>query len=134
MLSSFQDKNIKKVEELGGNNVSSKYSLSCTKRKNPFGGTRHVGRWFYWGGTYQWIPEDLVFSNKMTLQSACHRYYLLDHESGATMQDMNYFLGTLMCETWVKSWGESWSRLATRLIFYNFILIIIIVSRSLLFF
>ena len=44
MISSFQDKIIKKVDELGGDNVSPKGSSSCTNRKNVFGDTGHEGR------------------------------------------------------------------------------------------
>ena len=82
MLSTFQDKIFKKVDAL------------CTNDKNcngdgtykslvPFGGgTDHGGRWFFWEGAYRRVPQDWVFPNKMTLRTAWHRYFLLDHESG----------------------------------------------------
>ena len=83
MLSSFQDKIIKKVDEIGdADKKSYGPSSSTTNRKHPFGGTRHAGRWFYWDGAYRRVPEDWVFPNKMTLRSAWHRYHLMDHESG----------------------------------------------------
>ena len=50
-------------------------------KKNLFGGTEHSMRWFYWSEVCQPVPEDWVFPNKMTLWTAWHRHYLLDHES-----------------------------------------------------
>ena len=82
MLSDFQDKIIKKVDELGGDKDGLKSSSSANSRKNPFAGTENDGRWFHWGGGYRRVPEDWVFPNKMTLRSAWHRYHLMDHESG----------------------------------------------------
>ena len=81
MLSGFQDKIIKKVDEPGGDEDGLKGLASSANRKNPFAGTGHDGRWFHWGGAYQRVPEDWVFPNKMTLRSAWHRYHLMDHES-----------------------------------------------------
>lgn len=82
MLSAFQDKIIKKVDELGTDKDGLKGSSSSTAKINPFGGTEHEGRWFYWDGAYRRVPEDWVFPNKMTLRSAWHRYHLVDHELG----------------------------------------------------
>ena len=45
MVSSFQDKNTKKVDEIGGDNDKFKSpSNSSTNQTNPFGGTGQVGR------------------------------------------------------------------------------------------
>ena len=83
MLSSFQNKIIKKIEEIGDDNdKSNDPSNSGTNEKYPFGGTGHAGQWFYWGGAYRRVSEDWVFPNKMTLQSVWHKYHPLDHESG----------------------------------------------------
>ena len=45
MPSAFQNKIIKKVDELGGNDSGFKdFSNITTSTKNPFGGTAHAGR------------------------------------------------------------------------------------------
>ena len=81
MLSTFQDKIIKKVDALGTD--KSTYNGDGTyKNQVPFGRCDHGGRWFFWEGIYRRVPEDWVFPNKMTLRTAWHRYFLCDHESG----------------------------------------------------
>ena len=82
MLTAFQTKIIKKVDELAGVNKDALMDSSSTSRKHPFGATGHGGRWFQWGGAYRRVPEDWIFPNKMTLRTAWHRYHLVDHESG----------------------------------------------------
>ena len=63
MLSAFEDKIIKKVDELGNNESDgTSYKGKKVHNNNPFGGTGHSGRWFYWSGAYRRVPEDWVFS------------------------------------------------------------------------
>ena len=82
MLSTFQDKIIQKVDAISTNKTSQSGMSGPGKGPNPFGGTDHGGRWFFWRGAYRRVPEDWVFPNKMTLRTAWHRYFLMDHESG----------------------------------------------------
>jgi len=82
MLSTFQDKIIQKVDAISTNKTSQSGMSGPGKGPNPFGGIDHGGRWFFWRGAYRRVPEDWVFPNKMTLRTAWHRYFLMDHESG----------------------------------------------------
>ena len=40
------------------------------------------GKLFFWDGSFRRIPQDWAFPNKMTLRTAWHRYFLVDHQSG----------------------------------------------------
>ena len=76
MLSSFESKIISKVDELGGQNKQgSQGGLSY----EAMGANRNL---FCWGGMYRRVPKDWEFPNKMTLRTAFHRYFLVDHKSG----------------------------------------------------
>ena len=77
MLSTFETKIISKVDELGGG-----VRKDTTQGGLSYQLTEGGGKLFCWGGMYQRVPEDWAFPNKMTLQNAFHRYFLVDHKSG----------------------------------------------------
>jgi hypothetical protein len=76
MLISFESKIISNVDELGGEiKQGSQGGLSY----EAMGANRNL---FCWGRMYRRVPKDWEFPNKMTLRTAFHRYFLVDHKSG----------------------------------------------------
>ena len=62
MLSTFQGKIVKKVDELGSNNDDAHSKIHFWDR-NSFGGTGYSWRQFYCSGAYRRVPDDWVFPN-----------------------------------------------------------------------
>jgi hypothetical protein len=89
MLSSFQTKTISKVDELGSGNKQGSQGGLTYKAMDT---NRNL---FCWGGMCRRVSKDWEFPNKMTLQTAFHRYFLVDHKSG--VGQLRYLKESDMC-------------------------------------
>ena len=74
MLTSFEANMITKLDSLGDQKLKDGTDTAGGTTSNHNG-----GRWYHWGGKYRRVPHDWVFPNKMTLRTAWHRWFLVDH-------------------------------------------------------
>ena len=74
MLTSFEANMITKLDSLGDGKLKDGTDTASGTTSNHNG-----GRWYHWGGKYRRVPHDWVFPNKMTLRTAWHRWFLVDH-------------------------------------------------------